>query len=272
MEEVSGHLEVSDWEFRNFFMELEPYIDKEVVRHSDMILIRAYFYAKFDPLLGERPAGWRSFIEQICSYDDLHKPAGRGQIRQYLQEKFGLEFASHEDMAKLVDNDEVKALAENLRTIKKQEVLAINDARQILAVYGKRRTMGEEHRPNPYGYRTWWLTHETKVTHFTGELVKARGSRYIMRPEFILNFISLSPSTEEVRRSYGTIFPTLLGVRLSNRMREEIFHDVMERAKELRKIDDARAKVMMADMSNRLKGDNFKRYEAELTSGPLEAG
>lgn len=67
-----------------------------------------------------------------------------------------------------------------------------------------------------------------------------------MRPEFILNFIALSPSTEEVRRSYATIFPTFLGVRLSNRMREDIFHDVMGMAKEAQKVDDARARVMMA--------------------------
>ena len=105
----------------------------------------------------------------------------------------------------------------------------------------------------------------------TGELVSARGSQYIIRPEFILNFVALSPTTEEVRKSYGTIFPTLLGVRLSNRMREDIFHDVMARAKAARAVDEARAKAMLADMSNRLKGDQFKRYEADFLSGRLDA-
>lgn len=139
VDEVHTHLEGTDWEFQNYFMELEPYIDKEVARHAPKVLIRTYFYAKSDPLVVERPDGWRSFIEQFCSYDDLHKPAGREQIRQYLQEKFGLEFVSHDDMAKLVDKDEVQALAEKIRPIKKEDVLAINDARQILAVYDKRR-------------------------------------------------------------------------------------------------------------------------------------
>lgn len=37
----------------------------------------------------------------------------------------------------------------------------------------------------------------------------------------------------------------------------------------MKSVDDARAKVMMADMSNKLKGDNFKRYEIELSSGVL---
>ena len=55
-------------------------------------------------------------------------------------------------------------------------------------------------------------------------------------------------------------------------MREEIFHDVMDRAKAVRAVDEARAKTMMFDMSNRLKGDNFKRYEADFVSGRLDEG
>jgi len=48
---------------------------------------------------------------------------------------------------------------------------------------------------------------------------------------------------------------TLLRVKLSNRMREDIFHDVMTKVKEALGIDDARAKVMMGDLSNKLKGN-----------------
>lgn len=272
VEEVHAHLAATDYEFRNWFMELEPYVDKEIARHSRKILIRAYFYAKFDPLLGTRPAGWKSFIEQICSYDDIHKvTVSREQVKNYLIEKFGFEYLDDGDVAQLTDKDEVRKLADKIKAIKSEDVLALNDARQILGVYGKRRELREDHRPNPYGYRTWWLTHETKVRQCTGELVRARGSQYIIRPEFILNFVALSPTTEEVRKSYGTIFPTLLGVRLSNRMREDIFHDVMARAKAMRAVDEARAKAMMADMSNRLKGDNFKRYEADFAIGRLHA-
>ena len=268
--EVHAHLEGTDWEFRNVFMGAEQYMTKEIARHSTKILIRAYFYARLDPL-GDRPAGWKSFIGQVCSYDDLHKPAGKEQIRSYLQERFGMEFAADGEMAKLVDEGEVWALAQKLGKIKKEEVLAVNDARQILAIYGKRKSIGEEHKPNPYGYRTWWLTHEAKVRQFTGELVHARGSRYIIRPEFILNFIALSPSTEQVRRSYGTIFPTLLGVRLSNRLRNEVFEDVMRRMKEVAAVDDARARAMAEELSNKLKGDNFKQYEADFRPAATSA-
>ena len=55
-------------------------------------------------------------------------------------------------------------------------------------------------------------------------------------------------------------------------MREDIFHDVMKRCKDVKAVDEARAKAMMVDMSNRLKGDNFKRYEMDFTSGRLNVG
>ena len=51
-----------------------------------------------------------------------------------------------------------------------------------------------------------------------------------MRPEFLLNFIALSPTTEQIRRSYETVFPTLLGIKLSNRMREDVFHRSHEKS------------------------------------------
>ena len=264
LEEVHSHLEGTDWEFQNYFMTIEPFVTKELVRHTPKILIRSYFYARIDPLLDERPAGWRSFIDQMCNYEDLHSQRGRKQLQTYLQVKFGMEFVSHADLSQLADEGEVEKLARRIRPDKKDEVLAVNDARQILAVYGNRKKIGEEHKPNPFGYRTWWFTHEARVRRHTGELVRSAGAQYIMRPEFILNFIALSANTEEVRRSYATIFPTLLGVRLSSRMREEVFHHVMEKVKRAQEVDDARAQVMVSELSNQLKGDLFRRYEVEF--------
>ena len=76
------------------------------------------------------------------------------------------------------------------------------------------RELGEEHKANPFGYRTWWLTQETRVTEATVDLVRSMGSRYLMRPEFLVNFIALSPNMEDVRRSYKAIFPTMLGIKV----------------------------------------------------------
>ena len=271
VEEVHSHLKTTDYEFRDLFPNMEPYVPKEIARHSRKILLRAYFYAKSDPLLDTHPSSWHMFIEQICSYAALHDDAvSRDQVKNYLMEKFGLEYLDETDMETLVDDDEAEKLTVQVKSIKSEDVLARNDARHILAVYGKRRDLRERHRPNPYGYRTWWLTHETRVRGRTRELVRSHAAEYIIRPEFILNFVALSPTTEAVRESYGTVFPTLLGIRLSNRMREDVFQDVMRRANEVSALDEARAKTMIGEMSNNLKGDNYKIYEASLSVGPLQ--
>ncbi len=264
VEEVQAHIRVTDNEFLNCFKNLETYVDQNIARQSNKILIRAYFYSRFDETLKSRPDSWRAFIEQICNYNDLYSYAkSREQVKNYLIEKFDFQYFSEADVARLVDSEQAYDLAKKIKAIKSEDVLAFNDAKHILATYGHRTALGEDHRSNPYGYRTWWLTHETRVRSCTRGLIQSKGSEYIMRPEFILNFVALSPSTQEVRDSYRKIFPTILGVKLSNRMREQVFNDVMNRTRELYAVDEARAKAMMSDMSNRLKGDNHKKYEAE---------
>ena len=147
----------------------------------------------------------------------MHNQAGRESLKRSLCEEFGLVFEPEEETLAGVDEDEISLLAKRIAELRqwvrkeKQHLLAYNDALQIHRVYVKRRELGEGRKPNPYGYRTWWLTQETAVRRATRELVAKRGATYIIRPEFLLNFIALSPSTEEVRRSYKSIFPTLTG-------------------------------------------------------------
>ena len=269
IEEIHSHLENTDREFQIDFRTTEKYVSIDIARHSPKVLIRAYFRARFQPPQGvEVPRAWRFFIEQICDYAVLHQPRGRDQIRKYLCERFGLQFVSAKDIEDLVSGDKVQELAGKLEAIpgEKKRVLAENDAKMILSVYGKRQAIREEHRANPYGYRTWWLTHETRVRAATQDLVREQGAQYIMRPEFLLNFIALSPTTEEVRRAHEAVFPTLLSIKLSNRMREDLFHELMRKAKDVMSVDDARVRVMMNEYSDQLKGDFYKQYETELTN------
>ena len=265
VEEVQAHLATTDYEFQNWFQEIEADIDEPIARQAGKILLRAYFYARNDPLLTKRPKSWQAFIEQFCTYRDLHSAGkSRSQIRDYLIEKFHLDYLDGDDLAGLTKEEEVQHLANRLKEIKSEDVLAFNDARQILGVYGKRRQLREDHKPNPYGYRTWWLTHETRVRQVTKDLIKAKGSEYIIRPEFVLNFIAFSPTTEQIRSSYNSIFPTLLGIRLSNRMRESIFYDTLKKLKEMREVDEPRAKAKMAEMSNILKTYSYQNVEIEF--------
>jgi ApbE superfamily uncharacterized protein (UPF0280 family) len=83
----------------------------------------------------------------------------------------------------------------------------------------------------------------------------------MMRPEFLLNYISLAPDHAEVVNSFRTIFPTALGVRLSARLPTETFDKVMADATEVAAYDDARAGAMITALTNKLKGDSLKIFE-----------
>ena len=266
--EVYTHLQSADQEFKNHYLDVEKELNLDWVRHIDRIMIRAYFYARQNPDLGRRPANWPAFIDQFCSYDQLYKGMGRESLRLTLCEEFGFTFEDLDTMSRGVDEDELQDLAEELEKVMqkkdKAELLAKNDALQILRIYARRRELGEIHKPNPYGYRTWWLTQATRALQVTKKLVDDKGASYMMRPEFLLNFISLNPSLESVQRSFDSIFPSLIGVRLSNRMRDDAFKKVIKRVKEVHALGEGRARALVAELSDRLKGDAFIEYEKEL--------
>ena len=270
VEEIYTHILNTDREFELDFKEVEKYVNAEIARHSSKILIRAYFYARLHPIEDvSPPRGWGDFIGQVCDYRRLRTNMGREQIRKYFSERFGMTYVPTSDLEKNVSDEEVQLLTEVLKDLRPNTRLELveNDAKMALAIYGKRESLGERYKANAYGYRTWWLTQEIIVRKATTTLVENKGAQYIMRPEFLLNYIAFSPTMSEVRNAYKDVFPTLLGVKLGNRMRPELFHGIMEKAREAMGVDDARARVMMEDYSNRLKGDNFMEFEDEL-EGP----
>lgn len=270
LEEVWTHLKATDAEFLNHYAEMEPYIDLDIAQTIDRILIRSYFYARIDPLPGVRaPAGWRTYMGNFVEYKQLHYQSGREDLRKYLMERFKLIFETAEEMEKGLDKADVGTLTEDILAIRwrqknapeKERRLAENDALQVLRVYQKRQSAGELSHSNPYGFRTWWLTQSSSVRKATGGIVLKNNARYMMRPEFLLHFIALSPSEESVRRSFNTIFPTLLGIRLSSRMDSATFKSAMDQISDSFSVDEARARVRLENLSNQLKSDFFKQYD-----------
>jgi hypothetical protein len=241
-----------------------------VARHSSKILVRAYFYARLSPPDKKvTPTKWYNYIEQFCSYNDLHHAKGRQQLKSYLLNKFKMKYEPRAELLKLCDKEQLAALAAKLAPGKKKEVLAENDALMILATYGRRDALKDHSHTTGFGFRTWWLTHEFRVRTHTRDLFDEKGSHYIMRPEFLLNFIALSPSAVEVRKAYENVFPTLLSVKLSGRMREDTFHQLLDKTKEASAMEEPRLRVAMATLSDQLKGDFYKKYENELKAGKV---
>lgn len=270
VEEVATHLRRQIFEFENHYEAIEAKIPLELIEYFDRLLIRAYFYSRLAPAEGaSMPKSWRAYIGQFASYGDIRANKGDKELGAYLTRKFGMSYETTEEMLDGVDSDELEELTKRIHQMKSQvrdrpegDVLAYNDALHVLRVYRRRQTSGEESPGNPFGFQTWWLTQDGKVRRAAAPAVaKRHGARFMMRPEFLLNYISLAPEHAEVVESYRGIFPTALGVRLSARLPSEAFEKVLMDAAEIVAVDPARAGAMIATLTDKLKGDQLKIYD-----------
>lgn len=273
VEEVSTHLRRQIFEFENFYSHVEGSITYEAVEYIDRLLIRAYFYARLAPVPGiSPPLNWGSYIAQFATYASVKSDRGDADVGAYLSRKFGLTYEPVEVMLKGIDEAEldelttemVKVRSENNPGRSGRDVLAYNDAIQVLRIYARRVETGEESPANPFGFQTWWLTQDSKVRRASVGTVNRHGNKlFMMRPEFLLNYISFAPDLQAVRDSFRTIFPSVLGVRLTNRLHSREFDKVLREAAEIASYDEARAGALVTQFTNALKGDREKIYENE---------
>lgn len=262
LEEIYTHIEATNYEFRNHFAAIEPYITRELASQSGKVLIRTYFYAKE----AGKVSGWKTFINQFVTYSKLGavREDARAELKNYLLTEFSMEYLSKSDLEGYVNLDKVNELSGKLFEYKTKEELAYNDALMVHAVYGLRRRNREMSKVVEYGFSTWWLTHEAKVQRHTAEIVKSEGARYIMRPEFLLNFFALAPQRVEVLQSYKSIFPSVVGLQMGHRINEDIFHRVLSKVAEWKEFEPSRINVLVGDLSDKLKTDRLKVYEQDL--------
>jgi len=273
VEELATHIRSQIYEFEQTYLHIENKISFEMVEYIDRILIRSYFYARLAPMTdASPPKGWRSFVENFASYANIKNNSGDEELARYLIAKFGLTYESTEEMESSVDQGEVSELTDEIIKVKSESgrtgehlgKLAYNDALHVHQIYAVRRKNKESSPANPFGFRTWWLTLDSGVRRASTKVVlKHFGQRFMMRPEFLLNFISFAPSTAEVKQSYETIFPSVLGIKLSNRVADYMFRDVVRKAHDIWAVDEERAASMITDLANKLKGDTLKIYDAE---------
>ena len=261
LEEVLGHLRASDYEFKNHIADVEHALSPELVREVPKILIRAYLYNRSRP---QAPKSWPAFVQQFCTYGTLHRTRAERDLQIYLQSSFQMEFRSREDLLGLVNVADVEQIRDRLIPLKANEELAANDALLACSVYGHRNRTREVSTTSEFGFRTWWLTNESSILRHTRELRQAnRGSRYMMRPDFLLNFFTFAPSAIHVRETFANVFPSALGLELSRRMDEEAFHKIMADMREAESYEEGRRVALMADCADRLKGDFERRYLVE---------
>lgn len=262
LDEVYTHIRGTYYEFINHFSEMEPYITREIARNSNKILIRSYFYAKDEGKI----SSWKSYLGQFLTYMNIEKPEGREELRKYLLSEYNLTFIDNDDLESVTKEKDVRSLADNLLESddKKNEELAYNAALLVYGIYGQRSKHKEMRKTSEFGLKTWWMTNQTRVLKHTVDIVRKYKSLYIMRPEYILNFIAMSPSCNNVRDSFKNVFPSVFGVQLGHRLKESAFHEVMSNVKQWKEYEPGRITTLMSDLSDKLKSDRLKRYDNTL--------
>lgn len=273
VKELVMHIRAQIFEFESVYARIEGRLNVDLVEYIDRVLIRSYFYARLAPIPGiKAPTGFRSYVENFASYADIKADRGDKELARYLIAKFDFVYETVEEMQEGIDMAEVDALTEVIKTERggqsrktdATELLAANDALQVFTIYAKQFKNREGSPANPFGYKTWWLTQDCKVQKAAAAVVARHGGRlFMIRPEFLTNFISFVPSVAQVSASYKTIFPSVLGIKLSNRVANHAFREVVRTANEVWSVDEERAGAIIAEPTEKLKGDTMKIYDVE---------
>lgn len=270
--EVFTHLHATHLEFRNYYSAQEQYFTPALASQSDRIMIRTYFYAK---LLMQKVSGWRTFIEMFVDFEDLanNSPRGEAQLQAYLCKTFDLEPVSQDDLSQGVDPAQVDSLAEFLQADFKKEILARNDALMCFAVYAQRARGREQATYDGFGLRTWWLTKETSVLQHTGAIVQKHGGiPFIMRPEFLLNFLTSSPKAADIDPVVRELLPSHVGLQIGQHLSTRHMHKILVHVDEWKLLPDARREIRITGAVDQLKYDRLKRYESNLDLSGTDEG
>jgi hypothetical protein len=263
LEEVHSHIWGTHLEYTNHYQEVDAYVDLALASQASKILIRAYYYAKLDKEKSGRPATWTHYLNNFLSPSKLTAPLADATMRELkdaLCHRYGLEFEDREASKGLIDEEEAVKLAARIQEMRtKREEIAENDAHMILRIEAERRN--EKFSGNPYGYRTWYLTQDS-VSNFAFAYCfrSRREKKFVMRPEFLLNYIAYNPTDEAVRQSLKIIFPSVLGVRLGSRLPTKTITRVLDSIEEAHKVDPVRAASIVADLADALKSNRMRDF------------
>jgi hypothetical protein len=262
LDEVFTHLHATDLEFRNYYFEQQAYIKSSDILSCNRILIRSYLSSRQEK---KNQESWNSFINQYLDPDGLKNKSSiaHQSLGSLLMQQFNMIYMSKLELESITPIDKVKNLANELDNFRqsKREELSYNDALLTYATYALRGKNKESGIYDGFGFRTWWLTKETQVLKFTDNLVESElGVPYIMRPEFILNFITLAPKAVSMRKAFINFLPTTAGLQLGQHLSSEVMHSILETASEWAKLKPERVNTMISEKINKLQQDRYRNY------------
>ena len=233
---------------------------EEAVPYIREILLRSYFYSLTNGVKWSFDSFLDKFVSPNGSAEEMEE-----ELISWLQATFGIKYRTTEDLGVTVAPEDLRKLAEELSHHKPSEQQARNDAQTILSVFALRDKNGEKGEAGVFGYRTWWLSKD-----FTTQraVTKCFGTRYptscYIRPDFLLNYIALAPSSGQANQVFDKMFPTLMGVTLSRHVPQELSNLVHDEIKEHSDKGAARVGAVLRSLADRLKTDTTNHNRVGL--------
>ena len=95
---------------------------------------------------------------------------------------------------------------------------------------------------------------------------------YIMRPEFLLNFLSLSPTADAVAPAVRELLPSHVGLQIGQHLPAIHMQKLLAQFDEWKELPPARVEVRITDAVDQLKYDRLKQYSSTVDlTGDSEA-
>ena len=251
IDELSSHIKMIRNNYNSYYRDVEyEYlsIDDSLVT-VDEILLRAYFYAK-------KRNHVYSFEDYLDSFVSPDLRTVKEDLIQFLSSQFGIKFIHSNSLDIDIKEEELNKLVDQLAPVKGSQQKAKTDAWQILSIYAMREKKNEASDTGIFGYKTWWLSKDTNTFASVKKVLsdKYPTSCYI-RPDFLYNYISLSPNQKEVDSTFKDLFPTMLGVNLSYHLPSGLTSKIKTRINEHSQLKSERANAILRRLTEEIKSD-----------------
>ena len=254
LRELAAHFKKIASIYESDYMENENLYTEELeVLYIDEIMIRAYFYSK----MRGQTSNFNDFLDnfvnpKLTRSDDLKKLEENLLI--FLKDTFGIRFIPDASLGIGINGKEFKLLATKLeRAGKRSGHQARTDAKLILTILKLRDMNNERADSTIFGFKTWWLSKDVITQRELSGLFDGKYSTscYI-RPDFLYNYITLTPKLHDVQETYKGIFPTLIGVNISYHLPKEIIDTLYQQIKEHKAKNPARIKMILRELIEEL--------------------
>lgn len=260
LDELVAHFKKLRNKYYSLFQPLEEvYSDESETLYITEILLRSYYYAKISDQI-------KSYDDFINNFLDPDLKTAKDDLIEFLNSEFGISYRTNEQLGIKVDDSKYQRVVDYLKDHKQSDKNAENDAMMMLTIYRMRELFNEQTKGGIFGYKTWWLSKDTNTYK---AIVQVLGETdypisCYMRPDFIYNYIALSPHKHEIDEIYDKLFPSLLGVNISYHIDSELAEIVQTRMAEFADKKPSRIRAILRRLSEKIKSEPNIRNRKSL--------